>query len=138
MPVICHCTLPTKIYSGHFERGGTLAFEDQSFTFRKQLFKRELTLGHNMLKSSNKTFLLLDTSLPQTKLAVHKIQGAPSFDMLVLATNLQCDTAVEGSVPSLSITVPASNGETENALIQGLQGCAQAPPIYFESQDFAN
>ena len=130
-------TLPTKIFTGHFERGGNLAFEDESFQFHKQLFQRSLTDVPNDLKTQQKSFFLFDTILPQSKLAIHRIQGAPSFDMIALVTNNRCETFVADSPNSLSITLSAPSILNKKTLLATLEDCTEVTSLYFETQDFA-
>jgi hypothetical protein len=130
-------SLTTKVYSGHFERGGKLAFEDKSFLFSKQLFKRKLSKVPKILHREQKSFYLLDLGIPKTKLAIHLIQAAPSFDLMALVKNNVCEKAEMSKPNTFTITLPEDITLNKQAILNLLQTCTEAKILYFETQDFA-
>jgi hypothetical protein len=129
--------ISTQIFTGHFERGGTLSFQDKSFEFYQPIYKRSLSQVPQISKSQNKTFVLLDTKLPNAKLAVHHIQAAPSFDMIALISDYQCIKTKDVEFETIETTLPAATPLTKDLASQGLKQCGNVTTLYFETQDFA-
>lgn len=118
-------TVKADVYIGHFERGGSLTYEQIELTFTEQKYLRML----EELGEPTSLQVYDEVELKKgLRILVHQIQGAPSYDHLILLyQNIGCITQVD-------------TGEalpTEQMLINRLSFCGSMKPLYFESQDFA-
>ncbi|TRY31300.1 hypothetical protein [Aliiglaciecola sp. M165] len=118
-------TVKADVYIGHFERGGSLTYEQVELTFSEQKYMRMLEeLGE---PSTLQVYDEVQLS-KGLRILVHQIQGAPSYDHLVLLyQNIGCITQID-----TGIAVPS-----EQFLINRLSFCGSMKPLYFETQDFA-
>lgn len=125
-------TINTTIYEGHFERGGQKLFEDDGFTFHKQIFKRQISdLNANTL---TERFFLIEMDNSHKQLAIHAIGPRPSFDMIALITNKNCPVKKHKNNKELQLKMKNKDhlNEADNLLDQ----CGQNDILYFETQDF--
>lgn len=117
-------TLKADVYLGHFERGGSLTYEQVEITFSDLEYLR-------MLEFTEKpTTKQVYDSVPLrggARLLVHQIQAAPSYDHIILAyQDISCITEFFTATP-----VPE-----ENRLLSRLSFCGSMKPLYYESADF--
>ncbi|GAC15766.1 hypothetical protein [Aliiglaciecola lipolytica] len=118
-------TVKADVYIGHFDRGGSLTYEQVELTFSEQKYLRMLEdLGEpNNLQKYDEVELS-----HSVRALVHQIQGAPSYDHIILLfQNIGCITDVNAKS-----TVPA-----ENVLIQRLSFCGSMKPVYYETEAFS-
>ncbi len=125
-------TIKTTIYDGHFERGGQKKLEDESFTFQKQIFKRQISNLKN--NSLTEDFFLIDTSNSHWQLAIHAIQARPSFDMIALFNNQRCHINKNKNTKKLQLKNKNKDHLDEAQTL--LNQCAEHKVLYFETQDF--
>lgn len=112
------------VYMGHFERGGMLTYQNMDVTLSEQVYLRMLT---DLDKSSTKRIYDSVQLGKGSRLLIHQIQTAPSFDHIVLFyQNVNCITEF-----NTSSAVP-EQGE----LINKLSFCGSMKPLYYETQDF--
>lgn len=112
------------LYSGHFDRGGMLVYEDIALSFEKQLYLRELD---DIEPSSTKQVYDVVSLGKGYMLYIHNIQQAPSFDH-ILGVDLQA-----GCLASFN-TSSAVPKETE--IQYKFLNCGTLKPLYFETEDF--
>ncbi|WJG08561.1 hypothetical protein [Aliiglaciecola sp. LCG003] len=118
-------TVKADVYVGHYERQGSLIYEQLEVTFADQKYVR--MLENFKAPTGKQTYDLVELS-SNARLLVHQIQGAPSYDhVILLMQDVMCSTDVyaQTSVPD------------ENYLITRLSFCGSMKPIYYETQDFA-
>lgn len=117
-------TVKADVYLGHFERGGSLTYEQVEITFSELEYLR-------MLEPSDKpTAKQVYDSVPlrgSARLLVHQIQGLPSYDQILLVyEDIGCITEFFTATP-----VP-----DENRLISRLSFCGSMKPLHYETADF--
>lgn len=118
-------TLKADVYIGHFERGGMKTYSDMEITFTEQLYVRMLReLGPpQKLQKYDSVELRNDA-----RMLIHQIQGAPSYDHLVLVyQSVGCVTEF-----TTSDTVPS-----ESLLLSRLSYCGSIKPLHYEVSDFS-
>ncbi|GAA0855966.1 hypothetical protein [Aliiglaciecola litoralis] len=118
-------TVKADVYIGHFERGGSLTYEQIELTFSEQKYLRMLKdLGEPVTRQ---TYDLVNLKRG-SRMLVHQIQSAPSYDhMLLLYGDVNCITNIDTGKP-----VPS-----EKILTAKLSFCGPMKPLYYETQDFA-
>lgn len=119
-------TVKADVYLGHFEKEGSLTYEQVQITFSNLEYLR-------MLEPSAKPVAKqVYDSVPlkgTARLLVHQIQGAPSYDQILLVyQDISCITEFFTSTP-----VP-----DENRLISRLSFCGSMKPLHYETADFKN
>jgi hypothetical protein len=117
--------IKADVYLGHFDRGGSLTYQQAELNFIEQKYLRMLEELGNPKPMQIYDQINLGRGV---RLLVHQIQGAPSFDHIVLLYNhvnclIQFDT---GSI------VPQ-----EMRLLSRLSFCGPMKPIYYEAGEFA-
>lgn len=113
-------TINAKVFSGHFERGGQYVF-DSKITFEQPLIVEQLK---NESLIENAHFFQYPINQEQ-ELIVHKIQPAPSFDVIGLRTITK--NPVECSKPA----------KLEQSFLEAhLAECGISQILYIETQDF--
>ena len=116
-------TVDATIFDGHFERGGTAAF-NSTVTFKKAVLIEQLATD-----LSNDLASFYSVKINQsTHLAIHKIQQSPSFDAIGLI-----DTA---KIKQLNSCKTPKNF-SHNALSLHLKTCGIENLLYVEVQDFS-
>jgi len=116
--------LKADVYEGHFEREGTVVYEGMTLNFDKQLYVRQL----KELDEPNRkqVYDVVDVS-KDSKIYVHQIQKAPSYDQLLhIDQNSSCLSTIytRDSVPD------------EKQTLMRFLNCGTLKPLYFETQDF--
>lgn len=120
--------LPAQIYSGHFERGGTLWLTEQRLHFVQQIYLRSLSKPVQPL-SQLVRWDALSLARGHSTLFVHRIQSPPSFDAILL--NRSCPKTLGDDQRPLP-AVP-----TQAHLAKLFEACESSQLIYMEAQDFA-
>ncbi|MGS2721833.1 hypothetical protein [Paraglaciecola aestuariivivens] len=118
-------TVKAEAYLGHFERGGTLFYEDIEVTFSEQKYLRMLEELSEPGIEKHYDVVELDKG---ARLLIHQIQQPPSFDHIALLFNANsCITTIRTGklVPD------------ESTLISNLSFCGSMKRIYFETKNFA-
>lgn len=114
-----------KVYLGHFERGGSMFFEDIDISFIELKYLR--MLEDLAEPGMEKVYDLVDLD-KGGRLLIHQIQNAPSFDHIALLTNPNsCLTTIRTGK-----LVPE-----ESFLISRLSYCGSMKRVYYETKDFA-
>ena len=117
--------LKADVYSGHFERGGMLVYEDIPITFAKLLYVRKM----DDLKDSSRMHEYDAIDLNKNyKIYVHRIQKAPSFDHILY---------VDVEAGCLGRFNASSAVPKENELLYKFVNCGTMTPLYYETQDFS-
>lgn len=112
------------VYTGHYNRGGMLVYQNMPLSFVKKLYVRPL----DNLKVSTKTQEYDVVSLHKNyKIYVHKIQKAPSFDHLIL---IDVDAGCLARFHT-SAVVPK-----ESELQYKFLNCGTMNPLYFDTEGF--
>ncbi|WP_026377346.1 hypothetical protein [Aestuariibacter salexigens] len=112
------------VYMGNYQRDGMLTYEDMALRFDQQVYFRKL---ENLEKSSKQITYDVVPIKNNARLAVHRIQQAPSFDHIVLLfQDLNCLTSFNASS-----AVPR-----ESELLAKLSFCGPMKPVYYDSYDF--
>lgn len=117
-------SLNTKIYSGHFERGGK-KISTGKIQFSKPILVKPLSKSFS---SHHAEFYLTPIS-EKLALAVHKIQAAPSFDSISIFP-LNTDKHADMKLCEQPNNVLHAN------ILSAIRNCGLTPPIYLETQDF--
>jgi hypothetical protein len=107
------------VYSGHFERKGTVAFKNVLFKVKKQW------LNQPLVSKSNGVYYVLDINQNQS-LLVHQIGNVPSFDQILLVS--------PSTGKALISPVDLANKQPLKTVIEGLN---IEKSLYLETQDFA-
>ncbi|ALT00046.1 hypothetical protein [Lacimicrobium alkaliphilum] len=118
-------TVKADVYMGHFERGGSLQYEQMEVTFLEQKYFRMIEP-----QSEPSTLQVYDeVELDRGgRMLVHQIRGVPSYDHLILVfENIGCIRQFD-----VGQAVPK-----EAFLINRLSACGSMKPLYYETQDFA-
>jgi hypothetical protein len=117
-------SVKADVYMGHFERDGLLTYENVDITFETLIYSRIL----DEIKPSNtrQEYAVVELR-SKTRLLIHNIQTAPSYDHLLLLTD---DTSCIVNF-NTSKAVP-----TENEIYYKLTYCGSIKPLYFETEDF--
>lgn len=117
-------TVVADVYSGHFERQGSLVYPDVEINFDEQLYVRMLNdIAPAGLRQNYDSIDLGSKG----RILIHQIKSAPSYDHLVLAyEKISCVTEF-----FTSREVPA-----QNELLRLLSPCGSLKPLYFEERDF--
>jgi len=116
--------IQVDLYSGHFERGGMLVYENITLSFDKQMYVRTFD---NIKASSTKQKYDVVSLKQNYKIYIHRIQQAPSFDH-ILAVDLEA-----GCLDRFYTSSPVPK-ETE--LQYKFLNCGTIKPLYFETKDF--
>lgn len=116
--------IQADLYSGNFERGGMLVYENISLSFDKQLYVRTFD---DIQPSSTQQEYDVVSLRGSYKIYIHKIQQAPSFDHIM-------GVDLESSCLSRFRTSSAVPKETE--LQYKFLNCGTIKPLYFETEDF--
>lgn len=116
--------LKADVYEGHFEREGMVVYKDMTLSFDKQLYVRQL----KELDEPNRkqVYDIIDIS-KDSKIYVHQIQKAPSYDQLLhIDQRSSCLPTIytRDSVPD------------EKQTLMRFLNCGTLKPLYFETQDF--
>lgn len=121
-------TIPTQLYLGHFERGGTKWQLDQTFTFKQQSYKRQLSnLAANQAKTINHQWQKLTTKAAGKNFYVYQIQTAPSLDAIVLTHQCNGDKTQLKQAPKVL---------NQQQIMRHFADCDKAKIVYFETRDF--
>ena len=116
--------IQADLYNGHYNRGGTLVYENISLTFDEKLYLRSFD---DIKPSSTKKEYDVVSLRKNYKIYIHRIQQAPSFDH-ILGVDL-----VAGCLGRFNTTSPVPK-ETE--LQYKFINCGTIKPLYFETEDF--
>lgn len=117
-------TISAEVYSGHFQRLGSLMYPEVEISFDEQLYVRKLD---NVEPAGlRQTYDSIDLG-GKGRILVHRIKAAPSYDHLVLVYDkLSCITEFFASA-----YVPPAN-----ELHSRLSYCGSLKPLYYEERDF--
>lgn len=116
--------IKADLYSGHFERGGMLVYENIALSFDKNLYVRTFD---DIKPSSTKQAYDVVSLRGSYKLYIHRIQQEPSFDH-ILGVDL-----TSGCLANFNTSSPVPK-ETE--LQYKFINCGTIKPLYFETKDF--
>ncbi|OKY27148.1 hypothetical protein [Thalassotalea sp. PP2-459] len=119
-------TVLADVYLGHFERGGSLVYENHPIVFAKKLYARKL---ENLAESGLWKEYDSVTLRKNERIYIHKIQQPPSFDHLIFV-DLSGACAQKFKT---STQIPTS-GELTYKFIN----CGTMKPLYYETKDFEN
>lgn len=122
-------TISTTVFAGHFERGGKPVFVDADFHFEAQVYLRHI--GDLAAEPAGKLQVLEAASA--RSIAVHRIQAAPSFDMIALLDAQGCQTDKANAAGILDSRVKRIDRDAMQAF---LAACGAGELIYFETKDF--
>lgn len=114
------------VYSGHFERGGMLVYENIPLAFSKQLYVREMT---DLPKASNKQKYDMVTLSKNNRIYIHRITQAPSYDHLI---------HIDLEAGCLDNFFTSSKVPKESELHYKFLNCGTMKPLYYETQDFSS
>ncbi|MFA3793043.1 hypothetical protein AB6T38_18190 [Aliiglaciecola sp. SL4] len=118
-------TVKADVFIGHFDHGGNLTYEQIEITFSEKKYVRVLEkLGDPVnLQKYDKVELGYNSHA-----LIHQIQGAPSYDHLILLfQNISCITDVNARS-----SVPA-----EDMLNYRLSFCGSMKPIFYQTEPFS-
>lgn len=118
-------TLKANVYVGHFERGGMLTYKDVEISFAEQVYLRMLEDLPPATKLQRYDAVPLNNG---SRLLVHQIQSAPSYDQLILLYD---------DVSCLTQFYASSGVPKEGEAFNKLSFCGSMKPLYFETHDFA-
>jgi hypothetical protein len=112
------------IYSGHYQRGGTLVYKDRTITMSGLLYSREM----KDLKESSKWHEYDMINLKGTKrIYIHKIQKAPSFShMIFVDLTSACMPRIRTS------KVVPSKGELTYKFVN----CGTLKPLFYDTESY--
>lgn len=117
-------TIKGDIYMGNFERDGMAVYKDFELNLDKQLYLRTLV----ELEQSNMRQKYDSVLLPNNlRILVHQIQGAPSYDnLMLLFDDVNCNTefSTQDAVPKIT------------EIYRKLAFCGSMKPLYYETQSF--
>jgi hypothetical protein len=118
-------TVKADVYMGHFERGGSLQYEQMDVTFLEQKYFRMI----EPLSEPSTLQVYDEVELDRGgRMLVHQIRGVPSYDHLILVyENIGCIRQFD-----VGLAVPK-----EAFLINRLSACGSMKPLYYETQDLA-
>ncbi|SEK41446.1 hypothetical protein SAMN05216262_101302 [Colwellia chukchiensis] len=116
--------LSADVYLGHFERDGSLVYEDMTLHFAEQVYMRKLD---DIAPASNVQAYDAVTLQNSGQIFIHQLQAPPSFDHLIYI-NVQAGCARQFNT---STAVPS-----EQELQYKFINCGSMKPLYYESQDF--
>lgn len=117
-------TIMADVYMGHFERDGSLVYENMPLNFAKLLYVRDFSDIDESSKKQEYDMVELSKS---NRIYVHRIQKAPSYDHLIhIDLNAGCLAKF-----STSSAVP-----NENELLYKFLNCGTMKPLYYETEDF--
>ena len=117
--------IKADVYIGHFERDGLLTYEDMEISFTELKYLRMLEELESPVRLQKYDSVELKSN---SRLLVHQIQGAPSYDhILLIYDTVNCITQI--TTPT---TVP-KQGE----IINRLSFCGSMMPVHYETRDFA-
>ncbi len=122
----------TRVFLGHFERGGKEIFTDATFGFAELIFKRKISTLPN--KTKTEQFYLIKSATKNTELLIHAIQPRPSFDLIAWLKNNSCDVIKE--FETATIQLDANEVEALADWSKKLTSCGTVETLYFETQDF--
>ncbi len=122
-------TLKTKVYRGHFERGGEFLF-DSELSFKELLYVRKIetikSLKSDLLLEINQ-FEIIPVS-EKIALLIHKIGNSPSFDSISWLLNRDKNKEIKCK------SKPFKN---HGSLLVYIEKCTGAKTQYFEFRDFS-
>lgn len=116
-------SLETKIFSGHFERGGK-EISSTKVSFSKPILIKQVD---NTYRAEHAEFYLTPVS-EKLSLAVHKIQSSPSFD----AITLKADSAAKSTL----LTCQKPESLTQQKIQTAMKNCGLLTQLYIETKDF--
>lgn len=142
----------SKIYDGHFERGGNVWFEDVYVQFESQIYKRMLTKEQSTLSidkttSDKATYTLVE--LPTKKvsqknrMAIRQIASAPSVDHILILSGKKMSSNSESDECQLDAKeenlifgdLPAFSMQ-QTFIEKSFESCSKLIGRYWETADF--
>ncbi|GAA6184104.1 hypothetical protein [Aliiglaciecola sp. NS0011-25] len=118
-------SVKADVYIGNYKQGGSLTYEQMDLTFSEQKYVRVLKdLGE---PNNRQKYDIVELGY-NSRALIHQIQGAPSYDHLILLfENISCITDVnaKSSVPE------------QDMLNYRLSFCGSMKPIYYHSEPFS-
>ncbi|GAB2690783.1 hypothetical protein [Aliiglaciecola aliphaticivorans] len=118
-------TVKADVYIGHFEQGGSLTYEQMDITFSEQKYVRVLEKLDE--PNNRQTYDKVELGY-NSRALIHQIQGAPSYDHLILLfENISCITDVNGK----------SSVPPEDMLNYRLSFCGSMKPIFYQTEPFS-
>lgn len=118
--------IQADVYSGHFQRGGMLVYENISLAFDKKLYVRSF----DDIKPSSKQQEYDVVSLKDNyRFYIHKVQKSPSFAHIL---------GVDLTSSCLNFFRTSSPVPNETELQYKFINCGTIKPLYFETKDFEN
>lgn len=125
-------SISTRLYLGHFERGGKQVLRDNRFRFEQPVYLRPLASAN----LPNFEFDVIDLNDGDRQLLVHRIGQSPSFDALIMMQTARCKD--DAQLPSLLqlMEKPGDIGQgLSTELLQALPDCASPQLIHLETED---
>ncbi len=117
-------SVKADVYIGHFERGGSLTYEQMDITFSELEYLRMIEKADKPVAKQVYDTVPINNG---ARLLVHQIQGVPTYDHIVLLyQNIGCLTEFYTTSP-----VP-----DKNRLLSKLSFCGSMKPLYYETDDF--
>ena len=114
--------LKSKVFNGHFERGGKQIFETD-IMFKSQLYKNKI--GHEYEREVF-DMVSLDAHEP---LYIHRINTRPSFDLIVQGH-------AQHKSKTISCEKVIDNGKSNVHQLTQMEACVSGKSLYFEYLDF--
>jgi len=118
-------TVYADVYSGHFERGGMLVYENIPLKFGKQLYARKFD---DIKPSSRKQEYDVVSLKKNYKIYVHRIQQVPSYAQLM---------HIDVEAGCLAKFTTSSPVPKESEVQFKFMNCGSMKPLYYETKDFA-
>ena len=115
----------TKIFQGHFERGGEVKFSTD-MTFVKPILIEKVSATFTSSKATFYQAVISD----QHAIFAHKIQQAPSFDAIGFVKRSKLDVKGETKICEKPSKI------NEQMIKENIEACANYIISYIETQDF--
>ncbi|GLX77456.1 hypothetical protein tinsulaeT_07960 [Thalassotalea insulae] len=118
-------TLTADVYLGHFERGGTVVYENMELIFSRQLYVRAMK---ELPKASELQEYDVIKLTGNSRIYVHRISQAPSYDHLI---------HIDLEAGCLAKFRTSSEVPKETELQYKFLNCGTMKPLYYETEDFS-
>ena len=116
--------IQADLYTGHFQRGGMLVYENIDLVFDKKMYVRTFDDIKPSSKKQEYDVVLLKDNY---RFYIHKIQEVPSFNHIL---------GVDLTSSCLNFFRTSSPAPKETELQYKFINCGTIKPLYFETEDF--